>query len=205
MRIHTIAKASGSMAQIAQGTMTPIARVPVKTTGTDAKISAVSLVAEVMAAMQGQANTWHGFAWRIIDGATDFRAEFVKLLDDRLKALKDENAKAHDWDKRTTNRAVASYLVNASRMRTIAKAFNAGGTVEGLGEFHGVDDPQNLGYMAVYEYARTFNASEARGRKADSFKVALAKFLKQRAESLATDTDKVNHARAVAFLETLQD
>ena len=206
MAIRTLErKPANATATIADMGARRITKQPLPTVGTDAKVSALALASEVMATMQTQANVWHGFAWRIINGTTDFRVEFLRLMRENLDKMRNENAKAHDWDKKTTRRETASYVVNASRMATIAKGFNAGATVDGLAEYHDVPDPENLGYMAIYEYAKTFNETEARGRKADSFKVALKKFLDKRAESLASDTDKVNHARVVAYMEQLQD
>lgn len=202
-----------TMATIERTQSLPMAKAAVSSVGKDATLSAVTLVAEMFAAIENQAKVWHSITWRIIDATTDARVEIVRLIDDRLAKLREENRAHHGKTEknrdnlRWTRANVDSYTVLASCMRTVARAFNAGATIKGLAEHYDVQDPRNIGYMQVVNYARTFAESDGSraGRKADSFKVALKKFLDKRAESLASDTDKVNHQRAVAFLATLQD
>jgi hypothetical protein len=189
----------------------PMAKAAVSSVGKDATLSAVTLVAEMFAAIENQAKVWHSITWRIIDATTDARVEIVRLIDERLAKMREENRQHHGKTEknrdnlRWTRANVDSYTVQASCMRTVARAFNAGATVRGMAQDYEVTDPRNMGYMHVVNYARTFVESEGKGRKADSFKVALKKFLDKRAASLANDTDKVNHQRAMQFLETLQD
>jgi hypothetical protein len=200
-----------SMATIEREQQRPMTKQTPGTIGKDAKVHALTIVSTMFAAVQSQAAFWHGMVWNIIDATTDCRVEIIRLIDEKLTAMRDENRQAHGkaeknrenmrWERAN----VGSYTAMVSCMRTIAKAFNAGAHEDGLAEFLGVSDPRNAGYMQVVAYARTFNDAEGRGRKADSFKVALKKFLEKRAESLATDTDKVNHQRAMQFLDNLQD
>ncbi len=200
-----------SLATIEREQQRPMTKAAVPAAGTDARVNALTLVSEMFAFVQQSAGFWHRMTWAIIDAPTDGRIEIIRLIDERLADMRTENRAHHGkTDKsrentRWTRENVDSYTTMVSCMRTVARAFNAGATVEGLAEHYSVSDPRNLGYMQVVNYARTFGESDGRGRKADAFKVALKKFLDKRAESLATDTDKVNHARAVAFLDTLQD
>lgn len=204
------------MAQIAAGGLTQITKQPVRTVGTDATMLATTLVAAMFAHVTTAANFWHGIAWRIIDAPTDARVAIITQIDNRLDSMRAENRKAHDVDGATsdgrkwTRANVDSYVVDVSRMRTIARAFNAGASVQGLAEHYSVNDPRNIGYQRVYTYCAGLlkTAAAGKGRPVKSLKSTLAdliaKYREHEAAGKLSDDDKVNLPRLVTFAENLQ-
>lgn len=174
--------------------------------GRDAHMLALVLVSEVFAYAQETANKWHTFAWRLIDGTTDMRAEFARLQEEKQKTILAENAEAHGWDEAEIKKQkgkIASCIVETCRLRTIAKAFNAGASVEGLATFYGVDDPRNIGVRRVYEYAAAYMAGNAT-RKADPLLVKLNKWIAAQEKTQLDDDDKVLLKRITMFANTLK-
>lgn len=198
----------------------PMTKKPTPPAGTDARMLAAVLVAEVVAFIKATDNKWHTFAWRLIDGTTDFRAEFVKGLDAQRDAIITECAEFHKWDKATTAKKMQSIKVEFSRLTTIARAFNAGFTLRELLKATTVANDGNmpesdatvhalardLGVRTVYEACAGFLKSDA-GRTPDSVKEAARKWAKARMDKIATMSakDTANITKLVQFIETLAD
>ncbi len=162
----------------------------------DARMQANTLAAEVVAHAQMDSKVWLRFAWRLINGTTDMRAQFVKVLDDMLKDMRKNNAEAgavlgkdgkpdvSKGDTKQASQRVNTAMVQVSCLRTIANAFNGAATIDGL-LAHACESMRlkpgectqdQVGWVVIVEYARLFSASKA-GRKADPFLTKLAKWL----------------------------
>lgn len=174
-----------------------------------------ALAVAVIAKCQDQQDTWQAFAHRAIALSNEGRAEFVGAIDAWLKDLR----KGHTllgMDKKQAGQRIASATTGASEMRTIANAWNAGASVDGLIEFDWTTTgkPCNAGgspikrafadirYSVILAYARTFSDAKA-GRPADSFLVKLGKFLeKGKPGDDAPESDKVEYLSLVAYYNT---
>lgn len=216
-----MSKQEHSLATIARTKGTPMTKQPTPAAGTDARMLAAILVAEVVAFIKGVDTKWHTFAWRVIDGTVDFRAEFIKGLDAQRDAIVTECAEFHKWDKATTAKKMASFKVEFSRLTTIGRAFNGGMTLRTLLVSAGVcsqahadtlDDAKvhaearDLGVRVVYQVCADFLKSDA-GRTPDSVKEAARKWAKARMDKIATMNakDTANITKLVQYIETLAD
>lgn len=200
-------------------TSEPMRKPEIPTAGTDARMLANTLAAEVMAHAQVDSKVWLRFAWRIIDGTTDMRAQFVTTLDEMLKDMRRVNAEAGaalgedgkpDVNKSDTKQAsqrVNTAMVNVSCLRTIANAFNGAATIDGL-LTHACESMRlklgectqdQVGWVVIVEYARTFSASKA-GRKADPFLTKLAKWLDSAGKPDESNEVDMAHWTTVAAL-----
>jgi hypothetical protein len=184
MKVHTIQK-PGSMAAIADSGSLPITKQPLPAEGLDAKMQGNVLADEVMALATMDQNRWHRIAWTIIRMTTDARAAYLKAIKKRLSTAKEAVEEAHGEGAKNEQKMLRSATTQVSNCNTIANAFNAGATIEGLVEFHKVSDPENLGFLKLVEYARTFSKATA-GRKPDPLLVKLHKWLE--ANKKTTDT-----------------
>lgn len=187
--------------------------------GTDARMQANTLAAEIMAHAQMDSKVWLRFAWRIIDGTTDMRAQLEKTLDSMLKDMRKNNAEAGavlgkdgkpDVSKADTKQAAArvnSANVQVSKLRTIGKAFNAAATVDGLLAHAcetmrapvGSCTREQVGFEVIVEYARQFSEAKA-GRKADPFLTKLAKWLDGAGKPAEDNAADLAHWQAVSAL-----
>lgn len=215
-----MSKTEHSMSTIARTMSKPMTKEKVHGAGTDARMLAAVMVAEVVAFIKATDNKWHTFAWRLIDGTIDFRAEFVKGLDAQRDAIIADCVTFHKWDKATTAKKMASIKVEFSRLTTIARAFNAGFTLRELLKAATVANDGNmpesdatvhalardLGVRTVYEACAGFLKSDA-SRTPDSVKEAARKWAKARMDKIATMSakDTANITRLVQFIETLAD
>lgn len=198
---------------------TPMQGSIIHAAGTDARMAANTLAAEVMAHAQMDRKVWLRFAWRVIDGTTDMRAQFEKTLESMIKDMRKANAEAGavlgkdgkpDVSKTDTKQAakrVNSALVNVSCLRTIGKAFNGAATVEGL-LAHAAESMrckvgdvtrEQVGFDVIVEYARLFSESKA-GRKADPFLTKLAKWLDSAGKPAEDNAIDMAHWQAVSAL-----
>ena len=205
----------------------PMRSAPLQVVGTDARMQANTLAAEVMAQAQMDSKPWLRFAWRIINGTTDMRAQFCKVLDEMKKDMRRVNAEAGavlgrdgkpDISKSDTKQAAArvnSALNRVSVMTTIANAFNGGGTIDGL-LAHACESMRlklgectqdQIGLEVIYEYAKKFSGSKA-GPKPKAFLVKLTKWLeeagKPHEDSATYAQDMEHHAQVVALVAKLQ-
>ena len=165
-----------AMQSIANGGMTPFTKQPVHNEGADARMRGNVLAQETIALVRTQDTKWQDIAWSIINLPTDGREAYIKALDKQLEAMRDDVQGFHGYDDKTTKKTVATATVRVSQCRTIAKGFNAGGSIEGLQAFYNIDDPKGLGFIMLYQYAQTFSKSVA-GRKADTLLVKLGKWI----------------------------
>ena len=193
-------------------TSEPMRKPEIQTVGTDARMLANTLAAEVVAHAQLDGKVWLRFAWRLINATTDMRAQFVKTLDEMLKDMRRVNAEAGaalgkdgkpDVSKSDTKQAsqrVNTAMVNVSCLRTIANAFNGAATIDGL-LTHACESMRlklgectqdQVGWSVIVEYARTFSTAKA-GRKADPFLTKLSKWL--------DSTGKVDESDAVQLAQ----
>jgi hypothetical protein len=196
-KVHMIAAAAGSMAAIADGGMTPIVKDSTHADGKKVatfadRTNASILAAEVMAQVMAQDNVWRGYAMRIIGMSIEGRAAFVEIIGSTLKDTKKRNTLDGAVEAKAAAKRVASATVEVSKLRTVAMAFNAGASLDGLRQYawettgKGVNSSGNptlpevehIGYTVLVEYARTFSDSKA-GRKADTWAQKFAKFLER--------------------------
>jgi hypothetical protein len=182
MKVHTAPKVHAAQTIFETGS-TPMQKAAINAAGRDSMLQVSLLVADVLAFNQSKDTTWHTFAWRAIDLPTDARAEFIKQIKAHVAEMRKNCLEAHpDDDAKGVKATVRSATVDVTRLTTIAHAFNAGATAEGLAEFftkpgETIPDPRNIGFRRLYDYAKTFSASKA-GRKADPLLVKLEKWLK---------------------------
>lgn len=194
----------------------PMTKATIPAEGTDARMQGSTLCAEVMAAIKGPA-PWRGFAIRIINMTVDARSAFLKAMKAELTDLRKRNSEAianlakdgtpdpSKEDTKLARQRVASATVEASKLQTIAVAFNGAATVEGLIE-HAASTGRvkgstitldQVGYEVIVEYSRQFRESTA-GRKADPFIVKVGKWLDQNKPN--DDADNATQAQYAAFV-----
>jgi len=176
MKVHTIRK-THALATIENEKQGPMVKAAINAAGRDSMLQVAILVAEVFADAQAVQNKWHDFAWRIIRLDTDGRTEFVKMVRRKNEELRKELEHAHAMDSRAARKTLNSATVQISRLNTIATAWNSGATRVGMAEFYDVPDPENIGFIRIYDYAKTFTAAKA-GRKQDDLLTKLDKWLK---------------------------
>jgi hypothetical protein len=215
-----------SMQEIANTGSLPMTKAEIPASGLDARMLAANLVAEVLVHVKDDSKVWQGFALRLIRGTTDFRAAFVKGMKEQLAEIRKRNAEAYgsiakdgtpDPTKNETKMAgklVATATVYVSKLTSIANAFNAAATAEGL--IHEVAEqrrvrPENItlesiGFTLMADYASKFGDSKA-GRKADPFLVKLGKWLDTQGKPAAeagSDADKAQYEQVLALVNRLQ-
>jgi hypothetical protein len=187
----------------------PMKKAPIRLESRDDRLQGELLSAEVLAAAKGHDNIWLAFAWRVIDMTPEARDVFVN----RIKAEKSAMTKGQTEagvDEKTAKSRTATFGVQVSRLTGIAKAWNAGGSVEGLCDYmnQGFTDkskhakPEDMrahaSFIGIYEYAKILNGSGL-GRKPDALVVKLAKFIKA---NTSTDAD-ANDTALIAKLTEL--
>ena len=191
---------------------TPMTKPALPAQGRDASMAANLLIAEVMAHVRAGDKVWHGFAVKIIEGTTDFRAAFVNGLGKHLSDMRKANTDAiaqlgkdgkpnpTKEEQKIAGKRVGTATTYTTHLRHIAKAFNAGATVEGLMAYvhstnrspaKGLDE---IGFTVIKEYADTFKDSDARGRPADPFTVKLSKWLDKNPAAEGDKTGAALHA-----------
>lgn len=200
-------------------TSEPMRKPEIPVAGTDARMAANTLAAEVMAHAQIDAQVWLRFGWRLIEGTTDMRAQFVKVLDEMLKDMRRVNAEAGaaldkggkpDVSKSDIKQAASRVKVasvNVSCLRTIANAFNGAATIDDMLNHAcksmrvpvGSCTQEQIGWVVMVEYARTFSESKA-GRKADPFLTKLAKWLDSAGKVAEDNETELAQWKAVAEL-----
>lgn len=196
MKVHTIAKATPEATILAMGA-TPITKATIASAGKDATLQAMSTVQEVLAHVKEDDRFWYNMGRRIIDGTTDYRAQFVKQLNSALKDMRAGNAQALDTSVNTdgkpdpskdarkqASKNVAAVSVNISRLRTLATAFNGAATVQGLIEFYVAQGKarsdgitlDHVSWTCMHQYAVTFGEGKA-GRPAHTWLQKFGKWL----------------------------
>ncbi len=198
-------KKTHACAAIEQAMAKPMQKADIPAVPLDSRMQGATLAAEVIATMKTHAKHWHTFAWNIIRMPADGRIAFQNAVKKELDALKAENETVHGASKELA-RTLRSATVQVSRLNTIAKAWNAGAHETGLAEFCGCSDPENVGFIKVYEYAQQFVKADA-GRPAQSIKVKLQNFIKglAKGEDGIGETDLLNLRRAQEWVESLKD
>lgn len=122
-------------------------------------------------------------AWALDSKARDYAVKFLKEWQKACQKYAEDTRPHEGIDAKQWGKIARSATVRVSQFNTIVKAMNGGmtiGTVAGmLGLQH--DDVVNVGFDTLVSTARNFlnaNASgSTRGRKADPFHVALAKWM----------------------------
>ena len=191
----------------------PMQAKPLPVNSHDDRVAATMLAAEVLAAAKGEQNVWRKLAWRVIDVNTETRAAFIATL----KADKVAMSKGQTEigiDKKIASARTASFGVRLSQMTTIAKAFNAGGTVSGLLDHvnstlpadkhaRSLDDlREHLGFVVIYEYAKKFTGS-AGSKVRKTWLENLGKWLEQNPAPDGDDGAEKARAQIVTVYNTL--
>jgi hypothetical protein len=175
MRVHTIARQHPMAAILAAGAL-PMVAQPVPTMPQDDKQTGFLLAQECIAFMQTNAQGWQGKAMQLFRLTNEARTAFLSSLSAWLKLQTATVQTITGQDEKRARKNLASATVQISKLRTIANALNSGGSMKGLQEFHHVNDPQNLGFQSIYEWAQTFSKAKA-GRTRDSMLVKLRKWI----------------------------
>lgn len=182
-----------------------------RVTTLDDKMQGNLLAQEAWAQARMSQNPWKGFADRIIGLNMEARAAFISAVDGLLKDAKKANTLDGTVEAKTAARRVASATVEVSKLRTFAKAFNAGASEAGLLEYVRLqtklkpEQPlplSDVAWMWMSEYARTFSDSKA-GRKPDSFLVKLNKFLERNKPDGTVEADMKAYDKVVEFYNSL--
>jgi hypothetical protein len=201
-----------AMAQIAAAGALPMQAKPLPINSHDDRATATIMAAEVMAAAKGEQNTWRGLAWRVIDVNTETREAFIKALKADKAAMSKGQTEA-GIDKKIASARTASFGVRLSQMTTIAKAFNAGGTVAGLLDHVNSTLPgdkqarseadlrEHLGFVVIYEYAKRFTGS-AGSKVRKTWLENLGKWLEQNPAPEGDDATEKVRAQFVTLYNT---
>ena len=145
---------------------------------TDDRTIAASLVNEAIATVLTGYKVWTQYSLRLMGMTIEGRAYFIEMLDSWRKAQTKANADATGTDAKILGARMRSATVQLSKLRTIAKALNAGMTRESLAAYVKGKVDETLGFELFYEHAKTFNDSTA-GRKADTWLVKMGKMLER--------------------------
>jgi hypothetical protein len=198
MKVHSIAKAAGSMAQIAETGGTPIGKKPIQTTGTDARAWARDLVCTAFEQDAAHGEVRQSRCMAIMQGTVDGRQAIVEECKFQMQMLREID------DPRT-----ASLRTTASVMTRIALACNAGASVEGLQAYYSDKGlaVQDMTEKHIVDYARSFLESvgegSAKGRKVKGVLSRLDSMLKDCTDAKVfaklSDDDKVILKRLQAF------
>lgn len=194
MKVHRIQKTSPA-AQVAEVHATPIKAEPLPEMNFTDSMSGMLLANEVLGTLKTQAGSWQSFAIRLIKMNIESRASFMKSLREGLNEMKKANTLDGGIDAKLAAKRVNSATVVCSMLNTIAKAFNAGATIEGLCEYSGASVTmwEAVGYTIMTEYSRAFlkaNASgDSRGRKITSFLTKLQKWVEAHKAEAINDED----------------
>lgn len=180
-----------AMEQIRSSAAEPMRAAPIKLETRDDRMAGSILAAEVLAYAMGEQSKWNTFGWKVIDLTVEARAVFIN----QVKAAKGAMTKVQNEfgiDEKAAKKRTASFAVQVSQLQQVANAWNSGATIEGFAAYANgtISDkskhvePEHIrahaSWTLLVEYARTFSKSSA-GRKADTFAVKLAKFLKNNA------------------------
>lgn len=124
-------------------------------------------------------------AWSLDSKAREYAQKYMREFLDTCKKNAESTRPHEGIDAKQWGKIARSATVRVSQFNTIIKAMNAGmtiGTVAGmLGLQH--DDVANVGFDTLVQVARDYNGAqstgnrETRGRAADPFAVALAKWM----------------------------
>ena len=184
--------------EIAESGARPITKEEPKAAGTDARATATTLAADIMSlAMQGNGQ-WKRLACRIIVGTTDMRVALLAALEQHMKAAREQVALAvaRNVDKdgkpdllksegKSVSQQMNSAYVNVSHMRKITRAFNAGGTVDGLLDYCRTERPRStystlddVTYELMRGYADLFKDGQA-SRTPDPWLTKLSKWVEK--------------------------
>lgn len=203
-RVFTLKAPQSTMGQIADGGLMPIAKKETKNTGTDARQWARDLVCTAFEqdAAHGEVQQTRCFA--LINGTVDGRAAVIeecRMQMEMLRAADDPRA--------------ASLRTTSSVLTTIARAFNAGASEDGLVAAYS-DKGLSLSDLTqkhIVDYARLFlqsvGAADGRGRKVRGVLARLDSMIKDctdpKVNSKLTDDDKVILQRLQAFRAQFED
>lgn len=165
-----------ALASIERNRALPMTKQPIPNESPDDRTTGTLFAQEIIALQVGQAVTWGQLAHRAFGMTIEARKVTMERLDKWLKAKREETSEVTDVDDKTARKRVNSATTQLSNMRTIMHALNAGMTYETLAAYHKCNDPENLGFAAIVELARTFSKSTA-GRKPDTLLVKLGKWL----------------------------
>lgn len=176
-----------AMQAIMESGSRPMQKQPFPVNAPDDRTKGTIFAQEIIALTVGQANPWTALAHRAMSMTVEARKVTVEKLDKWLRAKREETAELHDTDDKVAKQRVASATTKISEMRSIINAANGGMTYETLGQYWKCDDPQNLGFAAMLETARTLLKSNA-GRKPDTLLVKLNKWIEAQKKA---GTDKM--------------
>lgn len=123
-------------------------------------------------------------AWSLDSKARDFAVKYLKEWMAACKKYAQDTRPHEGIDAKQWEKIARTATVRVSQFNTIIRAMNAGMTISTVAGMLGIeqDDVTNVGFDTLVAQAREFLNANAqgsgRGRKADPFHVALAKWLK---------------------------
>lgn len=199
------------LAQIAREGATPMRAEPIALVAREDILEATALVAEVMAYAKGiDGNKWSVFANRIANMQPGGRASFLKQMKedkgDFRKALL-----ADGIDETRVKAMMSSFGVQLSRLESVARAFNAGATIEGLIQYRtgGVDNtdataenPAAIPWYVWFAYAGLFGKGKA-GRPVDPWLVKMGKALEKCPPDADNEGECAQYAQFIALYNNM--
>lgn len=171
-----------AMQEIMESGSRPMQKQPLPVNAPDDRTKGTLFAHELIALVVGQSSPWTAMAHRAMAMTVEARKVTLDKLDKWLKSKREETAELHDTDDKVAKQRVASATTKISEMRSIINAANGGMTYETLGQYWKCNDPQNLGFTAMLETARTMLKSNA-GRKPDTLLVKLNKWIEAQKKS----------------------
>lgn len=173
----------------------------------DDKATGNMLANEVFATIQQHhRSVWRNFAVRLMDLNHEARKAFISAIKAQIKGWKTANQLDGAVDKKAAAARVNSATVEASKLATIANAWNKGASVEGLiayATIEGYNPPSfdDVSYTMMVEYARTFSTKK-QGRPAHGILTKFGKWLETVGEG-DTEEDVAIKAKLVKFYNEL--
>jgi hypothetical protein len=189
----------------------PMQAAPIALVAREDVMEATALVAEVMAYVKAtDGNKWAAFALRIAKMHAGGRASFLS----QMKADKGDFRKAllsDGIDEKRVKAMMASFTVQLSRLESVARAFNAGATIDGLIEYRsdGVTTtdatavtPESIPFYVWFAYAGLFGKAKA-GRPQHPWLVKMGKALETTKPDEDNEVECAQYAQFISLYNSL--
>ena len=185
----------------------PVKKVEALRTGGMDKITGAMFAQEAIALCMDHANKWTTLALKLFAMNTEQRtagiAEWRLWKKNKTEAFNAGTEPAPRMDEKVFKRIMATATTRLGHLSTIAKAIDAGMGQEQV-EAHYNCGLETLSIDTIYQLALTYSKSKA-GRKADSFLVALGKFLEAKAKTGIAEDDVDTYNKVIQFVNTLAE
>lgn len=194
------------LATIAREGATPMRAEPILLVGRDDMIEANFFTGEVLAYVKGTAgNQWSKFAARVAAMTVGARVSFLSMVREDRKDMRQSLLDEGLPDDRVKS-MMASFGVQLSRLEGVARAFNAGATIEGLLEYRGASAdtaPADVPFYVWFAYAGLFKKMDARGRPMKTWLMKIGNHLETTKPDADDEKAQAQYAQFIALYNSM--